>query len=247
MGQAVLKSSPPELIGFLNKGHCLVELVQCMQFFQDICWPGSTRFDPVRPGILQFHQNPANYLELCLKSTTHLSQPTRCHRRITAYRVAPLIQLQTHLISYNFFTPEKTLCFHQQWLNMNPETAGSEHNETVKDIRYLKVQTGRDRTKEIQLEAIKVLRVFFLKKTSFSQVFCTWAEYRFEGETDAQGFCSCETSLLVMEKQIAGARFDLAQPIVLVEKRHRHLSYRIRFRKTWRFAFRSLHYFHNYH
>ena len=147
---------------------------------------------------LHFHHNWATWLKACLKAMKRLSQSVQYNQRITANKVAPLIQQQTHLIFHNFFTIkppiiksfkssyyeaawQEMLCFHQQYLNMTPETAESEHNETVKQT-----SEGTKRTresKEIQWDAAKDGE---LNTQTFKNVFLSGFLHRHELSIDLQ-------------------------------------------------------------
>lgn len=49
---------------------------------------------------LHFHCSWATYLKVCLKPMTSLSQSVQCYRRITANKVALLIQLQLIIVNW---------------------------------------------------------------------------------------------------------------------------------------------------
>ena len=97
--------------------------------------------------LLHFHHNCAACLKMCLKPMMLLPQSLQYY---IAYRVAPLIQLQTCSVHYNFTIKAPFLLAvtkQDSWKWRNSKT--QQMFERIKRMRE---------TKEIQLEATKVVR-----------------------------------------------------------------------------------------
>lgn len=71
----------------------------------------------------------------------------------------------------------------QQWLNMTPKRAESEHDETIKHSRSLKAQTARDKLKSF---SYKLKHYRELNTQTLKSVFLSGLPYRHELSIDLQ-------------------------------------------------------------